>query len=305
MKKTLLALCAGVLALGATAESFEKGKAFAYDLNTFQWFDGDEYYWNANANWPANSMLNGAILEDNLGLGMIWFAGNAAAGGAFGTQCPTLADCLEKFPVVASPWDDANKAIKVQVSETGWWGYYNLNFALPAMDEVSRIRVVYRVDTDGWDRFEADKPFHVRLTDTDQDGCFGEPIFEEKCQEFWDQPGFRVVDLYYQPNGKTYLAFTSDAGGISVNASRPALYVQEVSVVPVSLLAGDTHVSGNTVVDYAQEAPEIVTISDEGSINEIAAASKAAEGIYDLQGRKVAKAAHGLYIINGVKTLVK
>lgn len=39
-------------------------------------------------------------------------------------------------------------------------------------------------------------------------------------------------------------------------------------------------------------------------IEEIAVSPKAA-GIYDLQGRKVAKAGKGLYIINGVKTLVK
>lgn len=300
MKKTLLALCAGVLALGATAQNFEKGKAFAYDLNTFSWFDNEQSYWDANANWPAISMLNGAVLEENLGLAMIWFAGDA-----FKNNVPDLAACQEFFPVVASPWDDANKAIKVQVTPTGWWAYYNVNFALPKMDEVSRIRVVYRVDTDSWDRFEHDNPFHVRLTDNEQKDCFTEPKFEESVQSFWDEPGFRVVDLYYQPNGQTYLALTSDAGGISVNASRPGLYIQQVSVVPVSLLEGDTHVSGNTVVSIQQEAPEIVTIGGEGSINEVAAASKVAEGIYDLQGRKVAKAGKGLYIINGVKTLVK
>ncbi len=43
-----------------------------------------------------------------------------------------------------------------------------------------------------------------------------------------------------------------------------------------------------------------------GSINEVAAAEKVQNsGIYDLQGRKVAKAGKGLYIINGVKTLCK
>lgn len=302
MKKLLLALCAG-LALSASAQNFKLGEAFAYDLNDFTWFDNSEEYWAANANWPALSMLNGAVLEENLGLAMIWFAG--IDGGAFKTQCPTLADCQAYFPVVASPWDEDNKAIKIKVSPEGWWGFYNLNFALPKMDKVCRIRVVYRVDTEGFDRFEPPKPFHVRLTDTNQDGCFTEPIFEEPVSEFWDNPGFRVVDLYYQPNGQTYLAVTSDAGGISVNASRPALYVQEVSVVPVDLLPGDNHVSGNTVVAYEQEAPAIVTIVGENSISEVAAATKSADAIYDLQGRRVANATKGLYIINGVKTLVK
>lgn len=52
-----------------------------------------------------------------------------------------------------------------------------------------------------------------------------------------------------------------------------------------------------------------VIFEEEGvpaSISEVeAAAPKAETGIYDLQGRKVAKAGKGLYIINGVKTLVK
>lgn len=305
MKKTLLTLCAGLLAIGASAQTYKLGEAFAYDLNTFAWFDDDETYWEKNANWPAISMLDGAVLEENLGLAMIWFAG--IDGGAFKTQCPTLADCEAMFPVVESPWDSDNKAIKIQVTPTGWWGYYNLNFALPKMDNVCRIRIVYRVDVEGYERFTHEKPFHVRLTDTDQAGCFAEPIFEEFVSEFWDNEGFRVVDLYYQPNGQTYLAVTSDSGGISVNGnSRPGLYVQEVSVVPVDLIPGDTHVSGNTVVSIQQEAPEIVVIEGaDDSIDEISASAKVAEGIYDLQGRKVANAAHGLFIINGVKTLVK
>ena len=52
-------------------------------------------------------------------------------------------------------------------------------------------------------------------------------------------------------------------------------------------------------IEIAQAGEEIPD-----GIEEINAGSKAA-GIYDLQGRKVAKAGKGLYIINGVKTLVK
>lgn len=52
-----------------------------------------------------------------------------------------------------------------------------------------------------------------------------------------------------------------------------------------------------------------VVFEEEGvyaGISEVAAdAPKTETGIYDLQGRKVAKAGKGLYIINGVKTLVK
>lgn len=299
MKKTLLALCAG-LALSASAQTYQLGEAFAYDFNNFAWFDNNEALWEANANWPAASMLENASLAEGWGLGMIWFAGDA-----FKANCATLADCLAQFPTVDSPWTAGAKTAKVQVTPTGWWAYYNTNFALPAMEEVSRIRVVYRVDVAEWTRFEHVNPFHVRLTDTDQDGCFAEPKFEEPVSDFWDNPGFRVVDMYYQPNGQTYLALTSDAGGISVNASRPALYIQEVSVVPVSRLAGDTHVSGNTVVKIQENAPEAVVIGGSDSINEISAVAKAAEGIYDLQGRKLAAPVKGLNIINGVKTFVK
>ncbi len=52
-------------------------------------------------------------------------------------------------------------------------------------------------------------------------------------------------------------------------------------------------------IEVAQAGEEIPD-----GIEEINASAKVA-GIYDLQGRKVAKAGKGLYIINGVKTLVK
>ena len=48
-----------------------------------------------------------------------------------------------------------------------------------------------------------------------------------------------------------------------------------------------------------------VKVEDTTSIKEIGAAEKGADVIYDLQGRRVSKAGKGVYIINGVKTLVK
>ena len=48
-----------------------------------------------------------------------------------------------------------------------------------------------------------------------------------------------------------------------------------------------------------------VKVEDTTSIREVNAAEKGAEVIYDLQGRRVSKAGKGVYIINGVKTLVK
>lgn len=57
---------------------------------------------------------------------------------------------------------------------------------------------------------------------------------------------------------------------------------------------------------YANSNIFNVGVVVEGGINEIEAAETAkTTGIYDLQGRKVAKAGKGLYIINGVKTIVR
>ena len=57
---------------------------------------------------------------------------------------------------------------------------------------------------------------------------------------------------------------------------------------------------------YANSNIFNINVLQEGGINEIEAAETAkATGIYDLQGRKVAKAGKGLYIINGVKTIVR
>lgn len=57
---------------------------------------------------------------------------------------------------------------------------------------------------------------------------------------------------------------------------------------------------------YADPNVFKVAIAEEGGINEIAAdpAGRNA-GIYDLQGRRVAKAGKGLFIVNGVKTIMR
>ena len=57
----------------------------------------------------------------------------------------------------------------------------------------------------------------------------------------------------------------------------------------------------NTVI----EDPVVYTIDPLTSISEIEAVSPAAVDVYDLQGRRCSRAARGLYIVNGVKTLVK
>ncbi len=320
MKKSLLAICAGVLAFGAAAQTYQLGEAFCYDINpTFSWFAGDDRYAKdaadgpdavLNINWPAAAMDDAADLATNTGLATAWFAQ---------VKFESIAEANELFPVVADPWAGKEDVYAIQMKTSAfekhpanaWWGYGNLNFALPKMNEVSRIRVIYRADDTvenpgdaGWAN-NTEKPFWVRLTDTDQDGCFKEPMFSETNIKFWETPGYRVVDLYYQPNGQTYLALTYDSAGLSCQGI--AMYVEEVSVVPVSKLEGDTHVSGDVVTDVVETLPELVKIegsnNGEDSINEIAVAKQA--GIYDLQGRKLAAPAKGINIINGVKTLVK
>lgn len=314
MKKSLLALCAGIMAFGASAQIFQLGEAFSYNIapGSFHWFANDDRYAAdgtdaeaaLNINWPAFAMDEAADLATNTGLATAWFAQ---------VKFTSVAEADEVLPVVEDPWTRDAYAVKIQSAtiegkkDGAWWGYGNLNFALPKMNEVSRIRVIFRADdtveTPGeaaWAN-NAEKPFWVRLTDSDQDGCFTEPMFKETNIDFWNTPGYRVVDLYYQPNGQTYLGLTFDSAGLSCQGI--AFYVEEVSVVPVSKLAGDTHVSGDMVSNVVTTLPELVKIDGEGSISEIGVAAQNA--IYDLQGRKVAKAEKGLYIINGVKTLVK
>ncbi len=323
MKKTLLILGAGVLAIGASAQTYKLGEAFAYEINpSFHWFGNDDRYAAdafkldengdiknnpeavLNINWPAFAMDEAADLATNTGLATPWLNSKRFA---------TVAEADETFPVVEDPWTRDAYAVKVQSG--GWWGYGNLNFALPKMDEVARIRVIYRAGIDDIEKpavtdaegnptwvSKPEKPFWVRLTDTDQDGCFAEPRFTELNEAFWDTPGYRVIDLYYQPNGQTYLALTFDSAGLT--CQQIAFYLEQVSVVPVSKIAGDTHIAGDMVSEVRSTLPELVKIEGgEDSISEIAA--EKANTIYDLQGRKVAKAGKGLFIINGVKTLVK
>lgn len=304
MKKSLLALCAGVLALTASAETYKLGEAFCYNINSsFKWFDNDDRYAadaadgaeaKLNINWPAAAMEDAADLATNTGLAMPWF---------FGKTFATVAEADEALPVVTDPW--GSDAIKVFTA--AWWGYGNLNFALPKMSEVCRIRVIYRVDeTEVPEQTWYDgtqKTFKVHLTNTDQDGCFAEPMFEEQPKDYWENKGYRVVDLYYQPDGQTYLALTFDSAGLTCGG-RPSFYVQAVSCVPVSKIAGDTHTTGQVESKVTETLPELVTVEGEGdAISEIAAAKQA--GIYDLQGRKLAAPVKGINIINGVKTLVK
>ncbi len=70
--------------------------------------------------------------------------------------------------------------------------------------------------------------------------------------------------------------------------------------LPAALLAMDNNVSPAVEANVTVPADPSLT-----GIKEVNAAEKGVEVIYDLQGRRVSKAGKGVYIINGVKTLVK
>lgn len=308
MKKTLLTLCAGV-ALCASAEVYEKGSAFTYAFGPdFQYFDGKDAIAEKNENWPTSMMAYGCSFGEvgrAYGTAAIWF--NSAAN-----QPTTVEAAAQVCPVTPDPWNPGDYALKMQAPD--WWGYGNFNFALPITDnELCRVRVIYRVDVEGYAEFSAANGILVRLTDTALQGASeGEPgpNSEQTIASFWENTGYRVVDYYTdQLDGKPYLAITFMPGGFSCGGNKPAFYLEEVSIVPTRLLPGDTHESGDKDINILAERPELVKVAgiNDGSdsINEISALAKAAEGIYDLQGRKLAAPVKGLNIINGVKTFVK
>jgi hypothetical protein len=81
------------------------------------------------------------------------------------------------------------------------------------------------------------------------------------------------------------------AEGVTVKVNGEAITADETTGIFTVTVSADT---------------EISIEGESSAINEINAANAAAaEGIYDLQGRRVARAAHGIYIINGQKTIVK
>ena len=162
MKKTLLALCA-VVALGASAETFQKGTAFTYNIGPdFKYFGGDNELAEGNINWPDEMMNGGCYFIDPetnepFGVMAVWFNNGAA-------QPKTWEAAAELCPVVADPWNEGDYALKMYAP--GWWGFGNFNCALPKSDDLCRVRVIYRVDVEGCDSYSKDNGILVRITDT-------------------------------------------------------------------------------------------------------------------------------------------
>lgn len=317
MKKTLLALCT-VVALGASAQVFEKGTAYTYPIGPdFHYFDNNEKLAVLNLNWPDAMMDGGCSFWDEeeggaYGTMGVWF-NNAAA------QPATVAAADELCPVVADPWNEGDYALKMQAP--AWWGFGNFNCAMPETSELVRIRSIFRCDVEGASDARKDNAngilFRVTTGSINAgdngaivvgDDSIAAPNAKVEIPDIWAHPElYRVVDLYTDKlNGKAYFAITFMPGGFSCGGEQPAFYLEEVSVVPVSKLAGDTHVNGDAVVNAVAERPALTVVEGiNASIKEINAAAKEGNVIYDMQGRRVANATKGLYIVNGVKTLVK
>ncbi len=308
MKKVLLALCAGV-ALCASAEVFEQGTAYTYPIGPdFHYFENDEELAAMNINWPTLMMEDGcsfgSATEKAHGTMAVWF--NHAEA-----QPTTVAAADALCPVVADPWNEGDYALKMQAPI--WWGFGNFNFALPAVNELCRVRVIFRCDTEGASDARKDNAngILVRITDKElvanADGVPG-PNAKVEIPAIWANPdNYQVVDLYADGlDGKVYGAITFMPGGFSCGGEQPAFYLEEVSIVPVRLLEGNTHAAGDAVVEEVAVRPALVKVDGiNASIKEVNAAAKEGNTIYDLQGRKLAAPVKGLNIINGVKTLVK
>ncbi len=90
------------------------------------------------------------------------------------------------------------------------------------------------------------------------------------------------------------------SGNIGENLSSDLGDRKFIVKLPAGLLTMGTNVSPAVEQSFTVKSDGSVT-----GIREVNAAEKGAEVIYDLQGRRVSKASKGVYIINGVKTLVR
>ncbi len=128
----------------------------------------------------------------------------------------------------------------------------------------------------------------------------------------WDSPG-HAIRIYPLAEAEPYFTLTvsEQLDGVEFE-SRTVLvkagsgYMFAANSRPGKVLVG---IEGNEGLDeiYANKRIVVKYKSDENAINEIAAdQTPGIKGIYDLSGRRLSKVGrHGVYIVNGVKTLVK
>ncbi len=98
----------------------------------------------------------------------------------------------------------------------------------------------------------------------------------------------------------TYRSSTATAGDYVFNGSAFEKSTDAPAIGSNSAYVPQTAVSDPEIESYSFVNPDMTT-----GIDEIGVATSGKQVIYDLQGRRVQRASKGLYIINGVKTLVK
>ncbi|MDE6306776.1 MAG: hypothetical protein K2L90_09340 [Muribaculaceae bacterium] len=247
-KKLLLSLGAAVLAVSASATTYKLGEAFAYKIDPsfeFTWID---------AQYPVNELMGQASLEYGFGMASAWFSQMLADNKndeGINTMCP----------VVEDPWNTGSYVVRMQTSR--WDAFGNFNFALPQMNEPSRIRVIYRVDPTGVENAwynGGQKPFAVKLMDDADQDTPDYPELTELNEEFWNNQGWRVADFVDDLKDENhYISLLWNAAGLSCGRNVP-FYVKEVSVVPLSKLQGYTAPEGNKSLSVVAQLPDLVNI---------------------------------------------
>ncbi len=273
--------------------NFAQGDAFAYDINPEFSFalagDTDGY-----AQYPADALKGQASMEYGFGLASAWFNGR---------QFATPADADTDCPVVADPFNEAGYAI--QMKTTRWDGFGNFNFALPEVGEPCRVRVIYRVDESAENQWyvknDGKKTFKVKLMDDADQDTYDYPQIEEDNADFWDMPGWRVVDFISDLDGDNYyLSLLWDAAGLSCQRN-VGFYVEEVSVVPLSKLTDFVAPEDGKALNIVNEMPALVKIDRSGAgIDDIFVDdldSDVAPVYYNLQGVQVVNPENGFYIV--------
>lgn len=301
MKKVLL-LSAAAVALSASAISYPKGEAFAYNFAEGFAFEQAQLGDAVNAQYPLDGLQGGASLDEGWGTASIWFNAKHFDG-------ETGAEDMNAYaPVVEYPAGD--KAVKIQT--TTWDGFGNVNFAMPQGKEGKkyRIRVIFMVDVTGKDyptAFDGKRGMQVKLMDdADQDNMDYAYVGTGNLKGFWDNPGWRVFEFESAlEHDHYYISILYDAGGLTCSADIPT-YIREVSVVETSLIENYTqpeviadindNILGYGQMTVAKEVPELVTISEGAGVESVAVDANAPVEYFNLQGIRVAEPANGIFI---------
>lgn len=219
---------------------FPLGQAWAVEFNDQFAFT----FGNGMDGYAQYNVLTGSTLADNhLGQCSAWY--NA--------KKMTPEETTAAFPVVDDPWGSGEKVLKV-VSD-GWWGFGAISFALPRMNELSRLRVVYRVDNTVMDMPNFPKTDVPEL----RYGTDGQGWFNVRPQTYWEQEGWRVFDIYANFDVDN-ACFYYMANSSSLTCLEVPMYIKEISVVPVRLIGEEGRIVNEKYLTVVDETPTPVRI---------------------------------------------